>query len=243
VPAGPNANGGGGDPWGQQQAVRIGDPVGLRARIDSPNTQLELYNVATDPHEDHNLAGQPQYASLLSRMKALLLTSHRPQPGNVRPYDTAPLPAVTAGVKTRGSGLQRRVFAGQWPWAPDVRYLTPINESHAASLDLAVPALAGKPGAIEFTGYLSVPKTGEYVLDLQGGQRAHLWLHDSHLLDSEADTTAPRRSDHVILQAGLHPIRILATIGAGKAQHPLRLTWTVPGGTPQPVPATAFLHP
>jgi arylsulfatase A-like enzyme len=256
VPAGQNAQGAGGDPWGQQQAVRIGDFIGFRARIAGADDPLRLYNVVLDPKEMHDLAGRPEHAALIARMRRILLTARRPQLGNPRPYDDAPLPAVTDVGRT-AEGLHRRVFAGQWPWAPDVRALTPppVSEGGVKTLALSPAGRSGKTGAaVEFTGYLRVPTTGRYDIALEGGQQAHLWLHDAHLLDSEADTKAPRRSDAVLLAAGLHPIRILATVdgtggGAGGGQQPttLRLTWSVPGSTAaaagtQPIPATALLR-
>lgn len=250
IPAGKNAVGAGGDPWGQQQAIRIGDLVGLRARITEANAPLRLYNVVTDPHEDNDISGQPQYRPILDRMQQLMLTARRPQPGNPRPYDTAPLPAVTIDSKNLQAGLQQRTFLGAWPWAPDVRYL-----KAAADVVVSTPApdaaLAGKAGAVEYAGYLSVPETGRYVLTLEGGKQAHLWLHEAHLLDSEADAAAPRRSDSVLLAAGLHPIRILVTAGAGIPQTgtaqpaPFRLSWkrlSGANGAAETIPPESLLY-
>lgn len=75
------------DPWGDQQAVRIGDFVGVRVQIKDADTPLKLYNVVTDPHEDRDLSGDPKHTGLLAKMKALMASEHTPQPGNPRPYD------------------------------------------------------------------------------------------------------------------------------------------------------------
>lgn len=82
----PDGNGAARNPWGQQQAIRIGDYVGLRAQIKNANSPLRLYNVVQDPHQDVDLADRPEHAALISRMKGLLLSAHSPQPGNPRPY-------------------------------------------------------------------------------------------------------------------------------------------------------------
>ena len=83
----PDGHGAAADPWGQQQAIRIGDYVGLRAQIKSADDPLQLFDVVHDPHENTDLAGRPEHAALLARMKKLLALAHTPQPGNPRPYD------------------------------------------------------------------------------------------------------------------------------------------------------------
>ncbi|MES2459602.1 MAG: sulfatase-like hydrolase/transferase [Armatimonadota bacterium] len=83
----PDGQGAAKDPWGQQQAIRIGDYVGLRAQIKDADSPLRLYNVVRDPHQDADLAGRPEHAALIAQMKRLLQSAHQPQPGNPRPYD------------------------------------------------------------------------------------------------------------------------------------------------------------
>ena len=70
-------------------AVRIGDFVGVRYDIQSPVDPLRLYNVATDPHEDHDLAAASQYQDVLLRMRELLITACTPALGAPRLYDRA----------------------------------------------------------------------------------------------------------------------------------------------------------
>src|SRR5260370_622506 len=44
---------------GQEQAIRIGDFVGVRYDIQSADDPLRLFNIAQDPHEDHDLSSDP----------------------------------------------------------------------------------------------------------------------------------------------------------------------------------------
>ncbi|WP_309707159.1 sulfatase-like hydrolase/transferase [Armatimonas sp.] len=107
------------DPWGEQQAVRIGDFVGLRVQIKDANTPLKLYNVVADVHQDKDLAGDPKHAALLAKMKALMAREHTPQPGNPRPYDIGarPAPPVPAASTTAGPGIS--VLMGNAYTPPD----------------------------------------------------------------------------------------------------------------------------
>jgi uncharacterized sulfatase len=63
-----------GDPSGHLilRWVREGDFKLLVPRSAVQGAQLELFNLAEDPEEGRNLAGDPQYADRIKRMKRLL---------------------------------------------------------------------------------------------------------------------------------------------------------------------------
>lgn len=130
------------DPWGDQQAVRIGDYVGLRVQIKDASTPLKLYNVVTDPHEDHDLASDPKHAALLARMKALMASEHTPQPGNPRPYEVGAMPV--AATVSSGPGIA--VLAGRAYTPPDfAREAGPwfgSSVQHNSSVELLISGLA-----------------------------------------------------------------------------------------------------
>lgn len=213
----------GADPWGNQQAVRIGDFVGLRVQIQGPETPLRLYNVATDPHEDHDLAADPKYAPLIAQMKDLMRTAHRPQPGNPRPYENAPLPATSVPVRT---DVRIRAYPGTWYWTPDTQRLTPKSEQNAAAPSLA--PLAGQPGAVEITGTIVAPETGTYTLSLDVPGRIHLWVQEAHVISGEAGVKE-ERNGAVPLAKGVHPYRLVVVPADPNA--PIHLSVTRAGGS------------
>ncbi len=60
---------------GGKQAVRWGDWKGVRLNVaDGNNTVFELYNLAEDIHEDHNVAGQ--YPEIAARLNAFIDEAH-----------------------------------------------------------------------------------------------------------------------------------------------------------------------
>ncbi len=189
---------------GQQQIVRIGDYVGVRVQIKEPSDPLRLYNVMKDPHEDHNLASDPSHADLLKQMTDLLVTARRPDAEAKRPYDDVPMPAVKVEHLVKGE-LKIETFDGDWPWTPDFTTLKPSDVGGIKGI-LWPPKDKNTPFGLRFTGYLSVPKDGEYTFKGVSDQGLHLWLHDARIIDCDhcnGEITAKVR-----LAAGFHPLRI-----------------------------------
>jgi hypothetical protein len=91
---------------------------------------------------------------------------------------------------------------------------------------------------IAFTGYISVPTSGSYTFALNSDSGANLWVHDSHVIDNDANYAALKTSNPVYLAAGLHPIRLYYRHQGGNAT--LALSYSGPGITMQPVPASAL---
>ncbi|HZL34499.1 MAG TPA: sulfatase-like hydrolase/transferase [Tepidisphaeraceae bacterium] len=190
---------------GQMQSVRIGNFVGVRYEIKTPADPLRLYNVNDDPKEARDLSGDTQYAALLTRMRNLLLTARTPDPDARRPYDDELLPAVAAPPAT--GALNYGVFAGQWPWLPDFRAMTPVKAGQTPGFSLPADAKNGAAG-VEFTGVLRVPADGQFVFTLKCDSGAALWVHDSLVIDDDYTHDGSAKSGSVRLAAGWHPVRL-----------------------------------
>ncbi len=214
---------------GQQQFIRIGKWVGVRTQIDSADTPVRLYNIEADPHQDHNLAENPEHEDLVKRMTAMLLTVRSPNAEAPRPYDGALLPAVAISDAVKGK-VDYAVYEGSWPWTPDLSALTPVKTGRADGLDLSV---LPESGGVSFSGFVEVPSDGRYTLRLASNAGAQLWIHDAHVI---ADDFQNKTEDSVSipLKAGLHPFRIFYRTSGGKPM--LKLECTGAGETvPQPV--------
>ncbi len=218
----------------EMQAVRVGELMGVRYNIASANDDFQIYNVVTDPKQARNLAGDPVLAPLQRQLKALALQSRRPDETAARPYDNAPVPAVSAD--TLSSGLVWRRFDGDFPWVPSTDALTQTASGTVDSLELK-PALDGAtgPSVLEYTGYLRVPVDGDYTFSLSTDTGAVVRLHTAVLFDCDRGYTSGEiRSATARLEAGLHPISIV-TRHADTAKAALVLTWNGPGFAARPV--------
>lgn len=215
---------------GQQQFLRIGDWVGVRTQIKSAADPIRLYNIAKDPHQDHDLADNPEHADMVKRMTDMLLTVRRPDAEAPRPYDEAQLPSVPApdGIK---DGVDFAVYEGTWPWLPDFDALTPIRTDRAPGLELSV--LKGASG-VRFSGFIEVPADGIYTFRLTSDSGAQMWIHDSHVIADDFHNGATDASATVPLRKGLHPFRIFYR--PAKGEPVLKLEYSGPSDTAmQPV--------
>ncbi len=62
--------------YGGQQAVRMGEWKGLRRNLQRGNTKLELYNLANDTGEQHDVAAQ--HPAVIQRIEKIMRAQHQP---------------------------------------------------------------------------------------------------------------------------------------------------------------------
>jgi arylsulfatase A-like enzyme len=192
---------------GQEQAVHIGDFVGLRYNIHHPADPLKLYNVVKDPKQKHNLAHEQRDAKLLARMRTLLVTARTPWKGAPRPYDKVLLPAVAKPAHT--GRLTYRFYKGHWPWVPDFNELKPAWMGHVDRLGLPWNRYQGDNAfGVAITGFFKVPRNGRYVFKVEDDSGVELWVHDDLVIDDDYLHSVAAKKGTVLLKAGWHPIRI-----------------------------------
>ena len=229
---------------GQLQSIRLGDYVAVRYSITNSTDPFRLYDVVTDPHEDHDLSGDPAQAALLAHVQDLVKEVRRPDPDAPRPYDHDLVPAVQTGAQARGK-LDYALYQGTWPWVPDFAALTPAATGKVAGLNVRLDEnRAGGTGGqtdnfgISYQGYVRVPADGRYTFYLTDDSGAQLWLHEIHLIDDDFNHTGKEVSATVLLKAGWHPLRLFYRHSPGTAN--LSLQYSGPNVVKQIVPATAF---
>lgn len=220
---------------GQQQILRIGDFVGIRTQIASGADPLRLYNVMTDPHEDHDLSADPGHADLLRKMKQTMVNLHRPDADAPRPYDNEAMEPVNVKVK-RGL-LTAEAFEGAWPWVPDFDALKPTAKVQTIGLDLSARTRAEDFG-LKFSGYIKIPAAGNYTFFITSDSGAQFWIHDGHILDDDFNHTGAEVSAKVQLAAGLHPFHLFYRHAKGPMR--LELKYAGPGIEKTTVPPEAF---
>ena len=222
---------------GQLQSIRMGDFTAVRYGVSNSAVAFRLYNVVTDPHEDHNLAGDPAYAERIAAAREMCRAVRRPEPSAPRPYDEDFIAATTVNCKTNGA-LDYAIYEGFWPWVPDFDALTPVATGKCAGLDPGVMGGNEQEG-LSFKGFISVPADGDYTFSLRSDAGAEMWIHEAHVIDDDFKRTGKEVSSAPIrLRAGLHPIRLFYRHPTGQAR--LNLQYSGPGIEKQPVPAGAF---
>jgi arylsulfatase A-like enzyme len=221
----------------QMQSIRLGDFTAVRYAITNSAEPFRLYNVVRDPHEDHNLAGDPACATVLAQARAMTLQVRRPDPEAPRPYDNDPVPAVAVDCKKDGM-LDYAAYEGTWPWVPDFEALTPVATGKSRGLEMAVLPLHGEAG-LSFKGFFNAPAGGEYTFWLKCDTGAEMWLHEAHLLDDDFTHDGNEVKATIRLAAGWHPFRLFYRHKAG-AEVYLSLQYAGPGMERQNLPGSAF---
>jgi arylsulfatase A-like enzyme len=223
----------------QMQAIRLGDLLGVRYNINSQADNFEIYNVVTDPQESKNLAADEGYARLQQQMKDAVLQVRRPDSSAPRPYDTNLVPASVAARVT--PGIEWRAFAQAFPWVPELAVMTPSSRSTTNAPTVTVRPRDSDFGLL-FTGYVSVPRDGEYVFYLTADSGALLRIHEATVVDADFEYEAgTERSGTIRLQAGQHPFRLYYA-HAAKGTPALSWQWSGPGIAKQAVPPAAFFR-
>jgi arylsulfatase A-like enzyme len=219
----------------QMQVIRIGDYLGVRYDIKSQADDFEIYNAPADPEETNNLVAQ--MPSLEQQMKDTVLQVRRPNNSAPRPYDNELVPAVTVASIT--SGVEWKVYEGDFPWVPDLAALQSVASGVAAHPDLTMRSRDNNIGML-FSGYFRIPKDGEYVFHLRADTGALLRIHDAVVIDADYGYTEGKEvSGGIKLQAGLHPFRLFYAHKI-KGKSSLNLSWSGPGIDLQPIPNSAF---
>ena len=224
---------------GQMQAIRQGDLMAVRYDIKSAQDNFDIYQIADDPKEVHNLAGDPNYAAAQTRFKQLALQARRSDPDAPRPYDRELMPAsATASAKP---GIKWSYFEGSYPWVPAFAAQKSLSSGVAATIDEKVTSLAPDSGLL-LTGFLRVPSDGEYTVELSTDTGAVLRLHNATIIDADFGYQAGAvKTATVRLQAGLHPIALNYRHGR-LAPAALSLKWSGPGFTTRSLSAEALFH-
>jgi arylsulfatase A-like enzyme len=223
----------GGEAKWSMQAIRIGDFVGVRPKIESPTDPFKIYNVVTDPKQGINLAASRP--DLQQQMQRLGVGSYRKGVNMSRIYDNAVVPATPLAAVT--SGLICKSFEGTWPWLPDFRDMTGVSQALVPSVS---PSPRSRPDdvGLSFEGYLAVPTTGSYLFRTNSDASTCVWVDQARVIDNDYNFTAAKTSDPISLEAGLHPIRIHYRHLGGTPS--LQLSYSGPGVAMQPIPNSAF---
>jgi hypothetical protein len=219
------------------QMLRLGDYVGVRYNIKSQADPFEIYQMPSDPQETNNLAAA--MPALEQQMKKVILQVRRPNASAPRPYDDELIPADPAGPMENGVTWQ--AYEGNYPWVPDFETLQSVAGGTESLPDLS-KATRNHDMGMFFTGFLNIPRDGDYTFYLAANSGALLRIHDATVIDADFGYTAGQEaSGGIHLQAGLHPFR-LYYVQRTKSAPSLKFSWSGPSISKETIPAAIFRH-
>lgn len=137
-------------------------------------------------------------------------------------------------------GLRWTAYKGQWGRVPDFRSLKPAASGTAPTFSLGRHG-GGDHFALEFTGYVRVPKDGVYLFYTRSDDGSRLYIGDDLVVDNDGLHSALEKGGFAALKAGLHPIRVGYFEAAGEVEV-LEVYYEGRGLDKQPIPAKALFH-
>lgn len=219
----------------QMQVIRLGDYVGVRYNIASQATDFEIYNVATDPKQESNLASAQ--TALQKEFKDKVLQLRRPSSAASRPYDTEYVPASRPYPVT--NGIERRLYTQAFPWVPKLDKLSPDSVGTSSHPDLTVRPRDNNIAAL-FSGYINAPADGDYTFYATSDSGTLLRIHDATVLDAGYEYAGGSEVTGTIrLKAGKHPFRLYYSRGTSGTPD-LSLQWSSASIAKQTIPDSAY---
>lgn len=223
----------------QMQMIRFDDLVGLRYDIQSNDDNFEIYNILEDPQESVNLASLPEMAAIQQKMKDKVLQSRRPDESAPRPYDNELVPAVEVSHPIQG--VKWNAYTGDFPWIPEIYSMTPSESGFSEEPNVHVNSKIENE-VLYFTGFIKIPKDGEYCFSLTSGSGALLRIHGCLVIDEDFRyQKGTKRSGVINLKEGMHPFRLYSSKKT-KDKPILDLEWSGPDFENQMVPSIVFFH-
>lgn len=140
---------------------------------------------------------------------------------------------------TLEQGLKYEYYEGEWKKLPDFNALIPIK-SGITSLFGISPKLRDEYYGLVLSGYLYIPKTGNYTISTISNDGSKLYLNDNLLVNNDGEHGMKEVEAMIPLQKGMHPIKVTYfQTGAG---NDLKVTIRGAGLEKQEIPAVILYH-
>ena len=215
----------------QMQMIRFGDHVGVRYDVKKHEEPFQIYNVVKDLKQLKNLAKEKP--KLQQRMHHEVLRMRRPSEKAKRPYDQELVPA--SKQKDSQPGLMWASFETGSSWLARLDGL----KSQKNGVVLTVGDLKEVEGdAVLLSGWIEVPKNGEYTFIVPAGELALLRIHRATVVDAAFKASQKDLSGKILLEAGKHPFRFYCK----SSDKLLKLELSGPGLSRQEIPASMLSH-
>jgi hypothetical protein len=166
------------------------------------------------------------------------LGTYRRELDGLREINSEPLRAGPAPAATE-PGLKYRYYEGVWNSLPHFAALTPQREGIAERIS-PTPTGHAEAFGLVYEGFLQVSQSGLYAFTLQSNDGSRLTLGNRPLIDHDGMHQSTAKHQFVVLEKGLHPLR-LEYFNAG-GRYSMSLTYAGPGVRRQEVSAPALRY-
>ncbi len=157
------------------------------------------------------------------------------------PVDSSTLPPAPAvSPKNAVPGLQVAYYVGgDLNNALNLDAATPAKTGTVSVIDLAF-AEAKENFGLKFTGYVHVPKDGEYTFFTNSDDGTMLFIGNIEVVNNDGMHAPKEESGSIHLKAGKHPIRVYFMQGGGGSA--LSVSYEGPGIAKSQIPSQALFR-
>lgn len=143
-------------------------------------------------------------------MKDRVLQIRRPNASAPRPYDKAPVPAISQPYEPKAKWA---LYSAKFPWVPQTAGLEASKTGELDAVGLGgIDAAAGE--VVEFRGHIQAEATGNFEWVLETNSDAIFRIHDAVVIDHETEAEGKQAtSGSILLSKGVHPFTL--TVRAG----------------------------
>ena len=171
-------------------------------------------------------------------LKAACFLKGKAVSGVSEKYFFKEMPVLSVKNKRVKPGLLYRCYEGQWDKLPDFDTLKAAENGICNQPDLSVKKHDANYGLV-FSGYLSIPETNVYQLQLSSDDGSALRIDGKTLMNDGAHAMVTKNMD-IALEKGLHPVEIQFFQGGG--DEGLTVAWKTGNKPVQKIPAENWYH-
>jgi len=215
------------------ESVKVRMDVESEAAVEGVDVRYTLDG--SEPTHDSRLYREPIVVDEEATVRARCFLGDQPMPGE---------PAEAKFVFLEGGnnakpGLVYRLYEGEWETLPKFSQLKPVDRGVVKQPGLSMTD-RGHDFALVFTGFITVPKTGEYTFYTESDDGSALYINGNKIVDNDGTHGSQEASGTVTLNKGPQMLRITYfQAGGGKN---LKVKWKRPGGEKQTIPADVLKH-
>jgi len=148
-------------------------------------------------------------------------------------------PRVAQTLDGPVAGVNFEFYEGGWAALPNFDELQPVQTGVADAF--GINAYKNRDGfAVRFSGYVQVPQEGAYTFHIGSDDGSQLFIGDKLVVDNDGLHATAVQKGTILLEAGLHPIRVTFFEGAGGEV--LDVLYEGPGVEKQTIPPSVLFH-
>jgi alpha-L-fucosidase len=214
--------------------------VAVTVASASPELEIHYTLDGSEPSAQSPVAKAPLAVTTTCTVKAIAFHQGKPVSEVVARTFTKvePAPPVEPVAPNHGVHVAKLNMV-EWSKIPDNRKDFLVDQLGTAP-QIQLGKAPGEHVAVQWTGFLDVPKDELYRFALSSDDGSKLWIDGQVVVDNDGLHGSVEKQGTRALGKGLHTIEVVWFNATGGAE--LKLRWALPGGTFEEIPASALRY-